>query len=170
MDSTVLAGIYSAAGALFGAVGGAFLAGRSAVRQARTSGREQQRNWLLEQRLEAYVELCTASDATWAAMNTAVGGLDPAGQPVDPVTARTGITAAKSQLNRAVRRVQLAGPEGPLIVLARILAARVTGASLLIGNTPGHNPQYEQARNEYHVTEKQFIEAARHVLHSDQIQ
>ncbi|MER7316573.1 MULTISPECIES: hypothetical protein [Streptomyces] len=110
----VLAGIAAAIGGLLGG----WITARSAVNQALTEGREQQRNWLLDQRLAAYTELLAAYDGVkkrlqdliTAQEDPFIDDNDPPSREIAQATGR--LHESRESLALAMRRIETWSVQG----------------------------------------------------------
>jgi hypothetical protein len=175
--AAVTAGIAAAIG---GAIGG-WITARAAVKQALTEGREQQRNWLLDQRLAAYTELLAAYDIVRERLTALIDAqtdpfIDDEGPPsADMVRAIGRFHESREDLARALQRIDLVGPrsvmrpavEGVTLAIEAVFQTRL-GYSV-DNHTEEERSDWLAACEAFNAAQITFVDRANEVLHSNEM-
>ncbi|MFJ8594895.1 hypothetical protein [Streptomyces sp. NPDC093598] len=173
----VIAGIAAALGAAIGS----WATARAAVKQALTQGREQQRNWLLDQRLAAYTEMLVAYDSIREGLTRLVEAqADPfhdAGDPptMDMLQATGRLHESREVLARALQRIDLVGPRSimrPAVEAVTQAVEEVFRAR--IGYSPTDHSaeertEWHRAVGEFNAAQILFVDLANEALHSNEL-
>ncbi|MFF9704636.1 hypothetical protein ACF1FE_26140 [Streptomyces griseofuscus] len=173
----VVAGVAAAIGGLLGG----WITARSAVNQALTEGREQQRNWLLDQRLAAYTELLDAYDGVKKRLQDLITAqedpfIDDNDPPSREIVQATGMLyESRERLALAMRRIDLVGPRSAMqpaveaITLAVEAAFRTRLNYSVANHTDEERTDWLRTLESVTATQIMFVEVANQVLHSNDL-
>jgi len=174
--------VFAGLAAAFGAAVAAWATGRAMTRQSLTQGREQQRNWLLDQRQQAYTRLLWATDNVLTRLKPVIDmqhgpdfGMGGEHDPDEHAQALVWdpVEAALLDADAAVRSIAIVGPADDMQALAKgvreALQAVVDSRTDYERSRSSMDAHHRAAEQMFKAAEAAFVTRAQGVLHSGEL-